>query len=210
MALTAWENAEQALAKLYLVLTHVNEATAHNAIRRTYGSIESNTGRRHAVMAVAEVYFSPYFGAEFVKRPFDERMLHVQQAAKRRDDVVHGHAFSLTVDGKSLGHFLFPVEYNNSRSNAIIDSSDSSTNSPFTFLRGHFRYTADDIRLLAYKFSQLRNAIYEFMTLSAKKDGHIKIVSEGLEERLIKQQQQDHRRKERKELHQQRWPPSSD
>src|ERR1700682_4993843 len=68
-ALSSWERADQELAQLFLILVGPPaDAMAYTAIRRAYGAIEGNAGRREAVKAAAEVYFSRYWEKKPVRR----------------------------------------------------------------------------------------------------------------------------------------------
>lgn len=207
MALTAWEMAEQALADLYLVLAEADGAATANAIARTYGSIESNTGRRNAITSVAEVYFHPHFSEDYVSRPFNELLTHIRNASKRRDDIAHGITQRIGASTKEgyiiYGCFLLPVDYNNSRTNAFANRSVTDPDFPFNFMRGHYRYTSEDILSFAEKFSALRLAIHRFCGQVRKIDGEIALVGDGLREVTNRSAAREHASKERKGLYQQ-------
>jgi hypothetical protein len=155
-ALSSWESADQALAHLFIQLTECTTTNTFSAIRRAYGSIESNSGRRNAVTAAAEVYFGQHWQDKLVRQPFTDIINAVQWASKRRDDVAHGVIFSsITVDDTHYGAFLLPPEYNTGRTFAYIgDSAD-----PLRIMRAKYRYTSANIREWQSKFSELAEAI---------------------------------------------------
>jgi hypothetical protein len=64
--LSQWELADGNLAHLFLTLIGIHRNTMSAvAVRRAYGSIESNSGRRNAVLAAGEVYFRKILGSHF-------------------------------------------------------------------------------------------------------------------------------------------------
>jgi hypothetical protein len=85
-ALSNWELMEEKLAELYLALA----GAPNDPVRRAFGSIESNSGRRKAIEAAAEAYFGRYWEDDEVRRAFRVLIKAVEWAAKRRDDIAHG------------------------------------------------------------------------------------------------------------------------
>jgi hypothetical protein len=208
-ALSNWEEMEEALASLYFALTGSDTAAAYHAIMRTYGSIESNTGRRKALESVAHVYLISHFDEDYIKKPFNDLILNISSGAKRRDDIAHGRVHGLTVDDTFYGHFLFPVDYNNSRSNPFTGMNKKDAHTPFHSMKGHYRYTSADISSISYKFSVLRRKIHEFAAQCSKENNGVpRIVSEGIAHKINLQKQQDQKKQERKEPPSQRPKPS--
>jgi hypothetical protein len=89
-ALSESELADQALSELFVTMTECTTSVTYNVVRRAYGSIESNSGRRNAIMAAAEVYFGAYWDNKFVRQFLVDIINAVQWASRRRDDIAHG------------------------------------------------------------------------------------------------------------------------
>jgi hypothetical protein len=182
VALSEWEKADQQLAHLFLVLT---EATgrAFIAVRRAYGSIESNTGRRNAVLAAAEVFFGHYWNEQPIKNSLTSVVQCVGWASKRRDDIAHGvvvvhkdifKGLAVIDPGDDRGAFLMPPEYNTGRINARF--TESSDDHPLWFMRAKYRFTSEDILSMASKFTELQDVIRAYTLSIIKKDEAIPLV----------------------------------
>jgi hypothetical protein len=154
-ALTNWEMAEEQLAGLYLRLVDVPEAS-YDPVRRAYGSIESNSGRRKAIEAAAEAFFGTHWDNGVVRRAFSIVTEAVGWASRRRDDIAHGIVLGQTMDGKSHGHFLFPPDYNTSRTNLSV-SADSGD--PLYHTMTKYRFTSEQVRVFGSKFGELKETI---------------------------------------------------
>src|SRR5882672_10154588 len=120
-ALSSWERADQELATLFWILTGCSEdAVASTAIKRAYGSIESNVGRRKAVLAVAEVHFRKYWHIKAVFHSINQILEAMSFASHRRDDIAHGIVQDgIVINGHNHGAFLMPPEYNTGRTHAF-------------------------------------------------------------------------------------------
>lgn len=171
-ALTNWEQAECALATLFYVVSNATEVNALNAIRRAFGAIESSAGRRRAIRAAAEIYFSHEWTNPLVRDPFDGLLKAFDDGAARRDEIAHGTAYGLTADGTALGAFLYPAEYNTQRTLALMGAHDD----PFGITRATYRYTSLNILDYAAKFSELRDKAWEFIGSIRKINGIPAIV----------------------------------
>jgi len=175
-ALTAWENAECALAMLFQVMSRAETPNAHNALRRAFGSIESGAGRRKALEATAEIYFAPYWEDPKVKKPFKALMTAFELGSQRRDEIAHGMAYSVAGDNHDLGAFLFPSEYNTQRTFPWMTSGDD----PFGFTRARYRYTSTMIRGFAIKFGELWGAVIDYIPTIAMVNGTPAVILDAL------------------------------
>jgi hypothetical protein len=177
-ALSKWEETDQAMALLFMLMTECPTAQSYNAVRRAYGSIESNSGRRGAVEAAAEVYFGPYWANKYVKASLTDITTVVGLASKRRDDIAHGIIWGkIILDGKNYRSFLMPPEYNTGRTHAFWPD----TPDPLRLMRAKYRYTASDIAACQNKFRDLRNEIIEYTQLIKREDGRFPALEMALE-----------------------------
>jgi hypothetical protein len=165
-ALTCWELMEEELATLYLALVGATKAS-NDPVRRAFGSIESNSGRRKAIDAAAEAYFGQHWDNKIVKRAFSNVTESVGWASKRRDDIAHGIVLGQVIDGVRYGSFLFPPDYNTLRTNLYVDTVGGD---PLAHTMTKFRFTAEQIRAFGFKFKELKDAIFSHMAL-IRKDG---------------------------------------
>jgi hypothetical protein len=156
-ALTCWEIAEEALAELYLVLTHT-EKSSISPVRRAFGSIESNSGRRKAIEAAAEAHFERRWEENDIRKAFLLVIDAVARASRRRDDLAHGIALGQQFDERSFGAFLFPPDYNTPRTHMYADTGDGD---PLFFTMTKYRFTSQQIMEFANRFNQLKEAIWE-------------------------------------------------
>jgi len=182
-ALNKWELAEEELANFFTVLSEANSSRSLLAVRRAYGSIVSNAGRRTAIEAVADTYFGSHLENPKIKIPFDGLIENIGRASKRRDDIAHGKAIRLAVQAgqKTIDHgaFLFPPDYNTERTNAFLKARSHELDfTPITFMRAKYRFTDEDILSYAEKFSQLQDAIWNFTRTVTKRDGVIPVLAE--------------------------------
>jgi hypothetical protein len=155
-ALSNWERAEEALSSLFLAVTEQDNYSA-NPVKRAFGSIDSSSVRRKAILAAAEAYFSDDWEDKDVRLPFFKVLEAVSFASKRRDDIAHGTVSRHRVDGKPFGSFLQPPHYNTERTKAYarLDEDD-----PLYFLFTDFRYVSADISAFDTKFQELGAAIH--------------------------------------------------
>lgn len=166
LALTNWELAETDLATLFSMLSGATDVGAFNAIRRAFGAIESSAGRRKAIEAAAEIYFSHDWKDSAVSGPFNGLMAAFRDASARRDEIAHGIVHALSVNNEQLGCFLYPAEYNTQRTHAWM----AGDGDPFDFKRAAYRYTAGDIVEYARKFGELGGRVLSY-TVSIRKIG---------------------------------------
>src|SRR6185437_4094323 len=154
-ALTNWERAEEMLGGLYLRLVRATEPS-YDPIRRAYGSIDSNSGRRKAIDAAAEAYFGQDWNDDDTRRAFLRLTEAVGWASKRRDDIAHGIVLGQVMDDVHYGYFLFPPDYNTSRTNLFAEVSDDD---PLYHTMTKYRFTSEQVRSLGDKFRTLRDAV---------------------------------------------------
>jgi len=172
-ALSQWEMADQALALLFGVFANCRDSTSHAAVSRAYGSIESNTGRRKAVEAAAEVYFSSWWDNKAVRQSVTDIINAVMWASRRRDDIAHGIAVGISIDHKNFGFFHMPPEYNTGRTHLGFGPEGD----PLRTVRARYRYTAEDINLLEGKFRELWDELTKYwLEVTRRDDGNIKLI----------------------------------
>lgn len=173
-ALTAWEWVEQAQGGLFLTLTGVQTADSLNAVRRAYGSIFGNSGRRTALTAAAEVYFGGYWAEKSVRRRFNLFNKAIELASKRRDDITHaGVITSIKIDNIDKGGFLMPLEYNTKFTHAFPPLPLDHLS--FT---GKYRFTSEDILQWTKRFDFLRNAIWDLQLKLRRTNEGIPLIAE--------------------------------
>ncbi len=154
-ALTNWERAEEKLGGLYLRLVRAPEES-YDAIRRAYGSIESNSARRKAIDAAAEAYFGTEWDNEDTRRAFLRLTEAIGFASKLRDDIAHGIVLGQQMDDVHYGYFLFPPDYNTARTNLFADPDGGD---PLYHTMTKYRFTSEQIKSTGDKFQELHNAI---------------------------------------------------
>lgn len=178
-ALSTWEEVEHTLADLFILMMECRTGSKNEvAARRAYGSIDSNSGRRKIIEAVAEVYFFRAWSNPYLQKPTLELIKEVESAARRRDDIAHGRAVKnekISIKGREhFGSFLFAANYHNTRSSAFPDFSD-----PLGHMRADYRYTSDDIVTIAKKFGELNFKIHEYSVLIQNKDDFSPLIKRG-------------------------------
>jgi hypothetical protein len=174
-ALSNWEEADQALADLFLIFT-CNASKGQppeqvrNAVRRAYGSIISNSGRRLAVEAAAEVYFSPWEDfKKQIRKSLMEVLNVVQWASRLRDDIAHGIVWPFmtvevrdsearTTKTERLGCFLMPPEYKTDRTHAYPRGGGH----PTEMLKAEYCFTSKNIEQIAFNFIAVRAVIQRY------------------------------------------------
>jgi len=171
-ALSNWEEVDQELADLFLIFTCEAGTRdgpgrlVRNAVRRAYGSIISNVGRRLAIEAAAEVYFVPWWGNKAVSAPLIKLLEAVGWASKRRDDIAHGivdrpstmevyDAYGVLQTSQQHGSFLMPPEYKTDRTYAYPKNLDH----PAGMRRARYAYNSAQIRDFTWRFQALKSAI---------------------------------------------------
>jgi hypothetical protein len=175
-ALSNWEKADQELAGLFSVLTNcTDEPISATTIRRAYGAIESNSGRRKAVEAVAEVFFGNYWDEPLIRQSVTDIITAVQRASRLRDDIAHGIVWEDIVIGEQdYGAFHMPPQYNTGRTHAFRqDDGDLG------LLRAKYRYTDEDILTFGKKFVELRDTLRTYLiSIIPKQDGTVPLIEE--------------------------------
>ncbi len=163
-ALTAWENLENDFARLFGMLCSGSPPFSSPAAQRAYGAIASNSGRRDAMVAAAEVHFNLHTHTKEAPAKFARLMAHFQQGSSRRNEIAHGYAVHYEVDGRDLGSFLIPPEYNSRKTSVwtLEAAKAAEAGDSFAGLRVDYRYTSGDIVGFAAKFALLRNSVLRF------------------------------------------------
>ena len=181
-ALSQWEQLEQRLANLFLVVCECSGAS-NNPVRRAYGAVENGTLRRAALLEAAKVCFGSSWRKKLVQKSFNELLQAVSRASKRRDDIAHGmvhfHSSVIDPDGKptkNYGGFLFPPYYNTARTKASFVLVPGEEVMPPDFHLSDFRLTSGDILEWEKRFGQLKRVIADWENLMAKRDGKIPFV----------------------------------
>lgn len=154
MAISNWENLEEAFAVLFGLLVESRSPAA----KRAYGAIASNSGRRDALAAAAEVYVHRKKLDDDYKASFDLLLGHFQLAAARRNEIVHGHVVRFDFDGEDHGAFLLPASYNTKKTEAFLTPSDDK----YSFALADYRYTSEDVMTFTAKFASFTNLVSRF------------------------------------------------
>jgi hypothetical protein len=173
-ALSQWENVDQRLADLFAVFacTPDTDAYTRHAVTRAYGSIIGTANRRATIEAAAEAYFPEWIeDREPIRKELTRILNAAGLAAKRRDDIAHGHGVE-NVEHRStkqpsgevifeeqLGSFLMPPEYNTGRTHAYEPKTDHFSR----FWRARYCYSDEDLIELKMKFWRLEVAIGDYV-----------------------------------------------
>jgi hypothetical protein len=173
-ALSQWENMEEGLGYMFGIIT---ETSPSESVARAYGSIESNSGRRKALLAAAEAYLGDAWNKKTVRKKFTDVINAVEWASKRRDDIAHGIVRGYVVGTKDFGFFLTPPNYNTGRTT----KRPSVDNFGF-FSTAKYRYTRDDIKSLADKFLGLHFLVTDLANRLRKEAGVIPLVRDDVPE----------------------------
>jgi hypothetical protein len=137
-ALTRWEMLEESLESLCMVFSGLaDDAENIAAFRRLFGSIESSSGRRSAIVSAAEVYF---WGRD-------------------KDNSKMSRLNALL----DIGAFLIPARYNSGRNKPFAEKITvemvRENEFPFQILSGLYRYNSINITEISHKFDSLNRAI---------------------------------------------------
>lgn len=172
-ALSQWETLENNIFNLYIIFCEVNNVTSIQAIRRSFGTFDSSSGRRKAIIEAAKVYFNEDVYQKGAAQPYREFFARHISASDLRNDIAHGVAYGFTVDSEEKGNFLFPTQYNTGRNNnswsTVYDGSDA-------FSSEKYRYNSKTIYEIARKFGELTEFSFRLMTVAQKINGIPKIV----------------------------------
>lgn len=155
MTTSAWEGVESALAGLIIYMSDSSDLWMQQTVRRVFGSIESSSGRRNAFLNIAEVYFREYWPE--LRKDFKAMCDGLSEAAKRRDEIVHGQVSTLFIEDDPRGAFLFPTEYNTARNTMYPFQPDPDPK--IVFGPGKYCYTHAMILRIAARFQKLENSL---------------------------------------------------
>ena len=155
MTTSAWEGVESAFASLIDYMTESSDLWMNETVRRVFGSIESSSGRRNAFLSIAEVYFREYWPD--LRRDFTVMCDGLSEAARRRDEIVHGIATSIIIENEHRGAFLFPTDYNTARNTMHPWHPDPDPK--IVCGPGKYCYTHLMIHKIARKFLQLEQTL---------------------------------------------------
>ena len=162
-ALSEWERTESVLVGLYHIFCRTDRAPQpmRLAVERTYGAIESTTGRLSVLEAAAEAYFGKYWNDQRVRYPFDALVESFRHAAYRRNEIAHGIVIvPSSVTGNTggshttrrYGAFLVAASYS-TRHNSL--PRDKITDHPLSIIDSQYAYMAVDLLGFSAKFKRL-------------------------------------------------------
>jgi hypothetical protein len=127
-ALTQWESLENDFAQLFglLVANRARGGATRFAAQRAYGVIASAGGRREALEAAGEVFFTFLGATEEERLDFDLLLKHLPLATTKRNYIAHGIVLKATFPISALlagnnpgGYFIEPPEYNSNKRGAL-------------------------------------------------------------------------------------------
>jgi hypothetical protein len=158
-ALSIWESVEVELSAMYSVVSEVNTLHASIMLRKTFGLIEANSGRRQALKYVLEQYLGVYQLPEikWIINILDQNLM---EASHRRNEIAHGMAlmFSPGVskgrEGMAGAYLIAPI-YMTARNASTADA----INDPQWAVTSTYCYTPADIDLMADKFAALKQHV---------------------------------------------------
>lgn len=154
--LSQWESIENIFSTAFQCFLHSDTSAA----KRAYGSIVSAGGRRDALRAAAEVFFTEWvLIPELEKKRFLSLLNHFGTASGRRNNIAHGIVKRPTWDN-SIGWFLFPAEYNSGKNDAFLQFDEANL---WSLISAQYRYTAADLAHFYDRFGQLALAAEEFV-----------------------------------------------
>lgn len=161
-ALTTWECFEDVLSQLCAVFSGMTPSSRENyAFRRLFGTINSSSARRNAILAAAEVYFWPEDRDGSMMKKLEMLLDNASRASKLRDDIAHGVVTGFHF-GEEIVNFLMPSDYKTDRNKAFgpgapLDTKDMSIY-PWHLMPGEYRYSSADVLHIRNKFSELTKA----------------------------------------------------
>ncbi|HBX7959986.1 TPA: hypothetical protein MIG85_15610 [Klebsiella pneumoniae] len=176
-ALTQWETLENILVEQYLIFCGSDNPITYNAIRRSFGTIESSDGRKKAIDEAAHVYFGDDLYPKGLAKPYKDLLTAHGKAAQRRNEIAHGVAHAITLNGDHKGCFLFPAAYNSARNFSFMTHIKLDEG---PFLRENYRYTSREIFEIAHKFGALTDIALRCLAASGKIGAHHKILLANL------------------------------
>ena len=160
-SLTSFEMLEDVFGTLFRVLVE----SPSPAAGRAYGAISSARGRREALEAAAEIFFSRHNVSQDWQDEFSLLMKHFAHASGRRNEIAHSVSIKYIgyVDEEhdsSVGHFLTPPQYNTRKTYAFRRSLDEDK---WAHLRAKYRYTASDVSEITSRFLHLHGVASEWL-----------------------------------------------
>lgn len=157
-SLTTWEILEDTLASMFGVFVESRSPAAN----RAYGAIASARGRREALEAAAEVFFTLHNVSDVWREEFKLLMRHFSYASGRRNEIAHGIAVHSVFeqDISYSGVFLVPAGYNTRKTHPFVQ--DNSGADKFAVLKAKYRYTAEDVSEITSRFHVLNKAAGEW------------------------------------------------
>jgi hypothetical protein len=150
--LSSWENVEEALTNLFLAIARPPTKNSYLSVSRAFGSMMSNSARRSATEAAADIYFS--INPTVSRGPFNQIIQNVTRASKLRDDAAHGRVSEVT----PKRYLLMPPSYNSTRTAPTADPEKIG------FETAAYRYNAEDLEGICPKFDLLAHAIGDYIT----------------------------------------------
>jgi hypothetical protein len=149
-ALTKWEIAEQACARLFAIFVgaHQDSAEMTPAVR-AYGSVVSFNGRCEMLRSAAEAYFAehPHKGLE---TDFRSLIGECQSYSARRNEIAHGTVVAL-MDGETdqrLGFVLVPNFYNPKKYSLERKLTYQYSSKEILFFAGRFAVLATRVEVI--------------------------------------------------------------
>jgi hypothetical protein len=155
---TSWESLEESFAKLFRVFVESRSSAAD----RAYGAIASARGRRDALDAASEVFFTLHNVEDIWQREYKLLMRHFALAGGVRNEIVHGVLvyFGFT-RGPGAGNFLVPAGYNTRKTHAF-HGKNVPEGDHFAFAKAKYRYTAKDVDDITVRISALDDCVREW------------------------------------------------
>lgn len=153
-ALSAWEQGEMMLAKLFGLLVEGDT----DAAERAYGTLPGSRGRKDMILEAGVIYTQRH-GHAF---PMDELRLlmsHYDSASGRRSDIAHGMVMGINTGDVQRGFFLVPAVYRSQKNEPKtldfwMKVQAQQAENPFAVFGFRYRYTHTDIHRFADLFGE--------------------------------------------------------
>lgn len=149
-ALTKWEIAEEACARLFAIFVGAHQDAAEMAPAvRAYGSVVSFNGRCKMLRSAAEAYFAehPHKGLE---TDFRSLIAECQSYSARRNEIAHGTVVAL-MNGETdqrLGFVLVPNFYNPKKYSPERKLTCQYSSKEILFFAGRFSVLATKVEVI--------------------------------------------------------------
>jgi hypothetical protein len=178
--LSIWEGVEGSMASMYSIACDVHYLHASVMLKRTFGFIETNSGRRSALVNMLRLYLVEYqdIGPE-VRKLINCINELLKNAGYLRNEIAHGIAMSFPFkavrrppgsEEGMIGCYLVAPEYVTSRNDLTVNPIED----PRWSITSSYCCTPNEIDALASKFEQLKTYLDEKVAL-LKKDDALKI-----------------------------------